>query len=154
MDRVRMGGGRALDGRGLRDRDARSGADGKRACQYQDDTMPCSPVSASTPACQRARYGQGQGASVGRWPPLTFAARAGRPVAERDEGMRRLFREQKDDDLGADGGPDARGRHSSSSTFRGCFQSSVQTDGSSLDWNSLARIGNGKIGPSNLTDTK
>src|SRR5690606_25250390 len=117
----------------------------KRAGQYQDGTMPCCPVSASPPACQRARCGKGQSASAGRWSPLTFAARTGRLVAERDEGMRRLFREQRDDDLGPDGGPDARDRHSSSSIFRGCFQRSVQTEGSSLDWNSLARVGNGKI---------
>src|SRR5690606_23669287 len=95
----------------------------------------------------------GQGASAGRWPPLTFAVRAGRPVAERNEGMRRLFREQRDDDLGPDGGPDARGRHSSSSIFWAWFQRRVQTEGSSLDWNSLARIGNGKIGPSNRIET-
>ena len=73
-----MSGGRALDGRGLRDRDARSGADGKRAGQYQDGIMPCSPVSASTPACQRARCGQGQGASAGR-PVAEAAHRLGIP---------------------------------------------------------------------------
>jgi hypothetical protein len=50
------------------------------------------------PRCQCARYGQGQGASAGETPPFTCAARAGRPAPERDGGMSRFFREQRDEE--------------------------------------------------------
>ena len=81
----------------------------KSASEQDDGIAPYLPFSAEPPACQRARCGQGCARSAGRWPPLTFAARAGRLVVERDEGMRRLSREQRnrgferDDDRGSHG---------------------------------------------------
>lgn len=52
----------------------------------------------ATGRCHRARGRQGQGASAGLRPPLTAAARDGRVDRERDGGMSRVFREQRNDE--------------------------------------------------------